>query len=67
MIFIKGLSHQVSEVPLYSRIYFFPPHQRKILISVFTQAPVGGVEIIENTLFSLSLTQVCIRSSSSNF
>lgn len=33
---------------------FFPPHQWKILISLFTQAPVGGVEIIENTLFSLS-------------
>lgn len=65
IFFTKGLSHQVSEMPLYSRSLFFP-RQWKFLTSLFTQSPVAGVEIIEDTLLSLSLSLiwVWIRSSS---
>lgn len=58
----KGLSHWASEMPLYSGPPFFP-YQWEFLC---LPSPVADVEIIEDTLLSLSLslTWVWIRSSS---
>lgn len=54
----------------FQKCHFIPglffSHQWEFLTSLFTQSPVAGVEIIEDTLLSLSLslTWVWIRSSS---
>lgn len=56
MIFTKELSHRASEMPLYPRSLLFP-HQGEFIISLFTQRPVAGEEIIVKILsLSLSLT-----------